>query len=331
LILQYLQELERDLKANGLRSVYLILGPEQYQCKIALDLLKNKALQAESSALDYSEFKAGEASVDEIFESANTFPMLSKRRVVVVSGVDELRETEQDQLLDSLSNLSKRGLLILVAEELDRRKKFYKTLREHCCVAEFPKLKGFELEQWAEAFVRSRGYALSPGAVKKIVELAGSDLQSLASELEKLLLYAGSQKNISDAVLDDLVRSSRQHGIFELIGAIGRRDRAGALRSLANLLNMGENVLVIVSMMARHCRQVLIAKECLQEGTSPREIGSAAQIPPFLLDQFLRQAGAADSIAIQAMHIGLADIDRRLKSSSANGRILLEKLICALV
>ena len=196
MILQSLQELERDLKANDLRQVYLILGPEQYQCRSALDLLKNKAFQAESSAFDYSEFKAGEASMDEIIESANTFPMLAKRRVVILNGADELKEAEQDQLLDSVTNLSRRGLLILVAEELDRRKRFYKTLRERCCVAEFPKLKAFELEQWAEAFVRSRGYTLSLGGVKKIVELAGSDLQSLASELEKLLLYSGSQKNI---------------------------------------------------------------------------------------------------------------------------------------
>jgi DNA polymerase-3 subunit delta len=331
LILENLQELERDVKANDLRPVYLILGPEQYESRRAVDLLKSKALNAESNVFDYSEFKAGDSSMDEVIESANTFPMLSKRRVVVLSAVEELNETEQEQLLDSLTNLSKRGLLILVAEDLDRRKRFYKTMRDQCCVAEFPKLKGFELEQWAEAFVRSRGYSLSPAAVKKIVELAGSDLQSLASELEKLLLYSGNEKNISDAVLDDLVRSSRQHGIFELIGALGRRDRAGALRSLASLLNMGENILVIVSMMARHCRQVLIAKECLQEGISPREIGSAAQIPHFLLEQFLRQARAADSITIQTMHIGLADIDRRLKSSSGDGRMLLERLICALV
>ena len=331
MILQSLQELERDIKANDLRSVYLILGPEKYHSRLAVDVLKSKALNKESAAFDYSEFKAGDSSMDEIIESTNTFPMLSKRRVVVLSGVEELKESEYEQLLDSLSSLSKRGLLILVSEELDRRKKFYKTLSNQCCVVEFAKLKGFELERWADAFVRSRGYSLSSAAVKKIVELAGSDLQSLASELEKLLLYSGSEKNISDAVLDDLVRSSRQHGVFELIGALGRRDRADALRSLANLLNIGENILAIVSMMARHCRQVLIAKECLQEGISAREIGSVAQIPPFLLEQFLRQARAADSISIQAMHIGLADIDRRLKSSSGEGRALLEKLICALV
>jgi DNA polymerase-3 subunit delta len=148
--------------------------------------------------------------------------------------------------------------------------------------------------------------------------------------LEKLILYAGKEKSISDGAIEDLVRASRQHGIFELIGALARRDRSGALRSLANLLSMGEHPLVVVAMIARHCRQILIAKEHLLQGGNEREIGAAAQIPPFLLDQFLRQARAADSAEVQRMYIQLAEIDRRLKSSSGDGRMLLERLICSL-
>ena len=62
----------------------------------------------------------------------------------------------------------------------------------------------------------------------------------LAAELEKLLLYAGEEKNISDSAVENLISGSRQQGIFELINAVGREDRNGALRSLANLLGMGE-------------------------------------------------------------------------------------------
>ena len=163
------------------------------------------------------------------------------------------------------------------------------------------------------------------------MELAGSDLQTLAGELDKLLLYAWNEKNITDSAIEDLLSTSRQQSIFELIGTMGRRDRNGALRSLANLLSMGEHPLVVVTMMARHCRQVLIAKDGLSQGMNPREIGSAAQIPSFLLDQFLRQARAADLAIVRKMCIRLAEIDRRLKSTSADGRMLLESLICAYV
>jgi DNA polymerase III subunit delta len=331
LILQSLEELESDLRNHGVRPIYLILGPEIYLCHWAINTLKSKALTPESLAFDYSDFSAGEVSVDQIIEAANIFPMMSRKRMVLISEAEKLKDAEQESLLNALDTISPRSMLVLFAEDLDHRKKFYKVLRDKYCVAEFPKLKDAALEKWAASFIQQQGYRSSPAAIRKITELAGSDLQTMVGELEKLVLFAGKDKSIPDSAVEDLISASREQSIFELINAVGRRDRNGALRSLANLLSMGEYPLVIVTMLARHCRQVLIAKDCLNRGISVREIGSAAQIPPFLLDQFLRQARAVDSITIQNMFIRLAETDRKLKSTSADGRLLLESLICTYV
>jgi len=330
-ILPTLDGLEKDLAKNGLRPIYLILGPEHYQCRSAIQSLKAKAISADAELFDYSEFNAGEASVAEIVEAANTFPMMSPQRLTLVTAVEKFKSSDHDELLESLNTISARSVLILYAAELDRRKRFYKALREKHCVVELNKLKGIALERWAENCLRKQGYRISSSGIQKIVDLAGSDLQTLASELEKLMLFAGKEKSISNATIDELVSTSRQHGIFELIDAVGKRDRNSSLRSLANLLGMGEHPLVVVTMMARHCRQVLIAKEYLLKGSSAREIANAAQIPPFMQDKFLRQARAVDLSTVQEMYVRLADIDRRLKSSGGEGRILLEHLICALV
>ena len=330
MILHSLQELERDLKKE-LRPVYLVLGPELYQCMVAISLLKKHALSPGAEAFDYSEFDAKDSSIDVIMEAAGTFPMMSKRRLVLVTNVEKLKDADKDALLNSLQRLSKRSTLILFAEDLDHRKRFYKTIRDNNCVAEFAPVKGIALERWVEAFIRNRGYRASSATIKKIVELVGADLQTLSMELEKVMLSAGKEKEISLRALDDLVQVSRQQGIFELIKHVGRRDRVSSLKSLAYLLNMGEHPLVVVAMMARHCRQILIAKEGLQQGTSAHEIASKAQIPSFILDQFLHQARAADSASIQDMYIQLAAVDKRLKSSSLDGRMMLEHLICALV
>lgn len=331
MIVQSLEDLERDLRKNGVRPIYLIRGSEQYQYRSAIQLLKTTAISADAEAFDYSEFLAADASVEEILEAATTFPMVSARRLTLVYAIDKLREPEQETLLDSLKTLPTRGTLILQSADMDRRKRFYKTLREKHCVVELNQLKGAALQRWAEAFIRQQGYRISSPGIKKIVELVGSDLQTLASELEKVMLFSGKEKNISNRTIEDLVRSSRQHGIFELIGAVGRRDRNSALRSLANLLSMGEHPLLVVAMMARQCRQVLIAKEYLLQGSHAHAIASAAQIPPFLLDEFLHQARAVDVSTVQEMYVRLADIDRKLKSSAGDGRMLLEHLICALV
>jgi DNA polymerase III subunit delta len=330
MILQSLEALESDLQKE-LRPVYLVLGPEIYQCQSAIVLLKKHALSSDAAAFDYSEFNAGEASVDEIMEAAGTFPMVSKRRLVLVNNVEDLKESDQVELIDSLGNISRRSMLVLFAEELDHRIKFYKTLRDKHCVAEFAKLKGKALEQWAETFIRNQGYRISSSMTKRIVDLAGQDLQTLASELEKLMLYSGKEKDISKSAVEDLVSASRQHVIFELIDAIGLRDRAGALKLLANLLSMGEHPLMVVTMMARHCRQTLIAKECLLQKNSAQEIASAADIRPYFLEKFIRQARAVDAASIQKMYIRLAGINKRIKSTSLDARMMLESLICALV
>jgi DNA polymerase-3 subunit delta len=331
LILQSLEALENDLKTSPDRSYYLILGPEQYQCREAADIIKRRFLNPESVHFDYSAYSAKDTPLERIFETANTFPMLSARRVVLVADLEKLPESQHDRLLQNLDSLMSGSMLILVAEELDHRKKLYKKIRDMGCIAEFPRLKGVSLKRWVEDCIGKKGYRVSSATAAKIVDLAGSDLQSLAGELEKLFLFAGKEKIISDGVVDELVRNSRQHGIFELIDAIAARDRAAALYSLANLLSTGEYPLVVVSMMARHSRQVLIVKECLQRGMRAGEAGKAAQVPPFILEKFVRQARNIDYETVRRMHIGLSDIDRRLKSSSVNASVFLEVFITDLV
>lgn len=331
MILQTLEALEKDLQSSQGRSYYLVLGPEQYLCREAVEIIKRKVLKPESAAFDYCAYSTQDTPIEKIFETANTFPMLSDRRLVLVTELEKLAQSEHEKLLRNLESLMPSSMLVLVAEELDHRKKLYKTIKDKGCIAEFPKMKGAILKRWVEGFVRKKGYRVSSATAEKIVDLAGSDLQSLAGELEKLFLFVGEGKQIGDAAVEDLVRTSRQHGIFELIDAIAMRDRAGALNSLNNLLEMGEYPLVIVSMMARHSRQVLIVKECIGRGMRPGEAGKAAQVPPFLLEKFIRQARNIDPGTVRRMHIGLSDIDKKIKSSSVDARIFLEVFISALV
>ena len=330
MILQTLEELEKDLAAV-IRPVYLVLGPEEYHCDKALSILKNRVTTPGAADFDRSVFTSGAAGATEILEAANIYPMLSKRRLVVVEDAGKFKDAEAEALLEGLASISPRSTVILTALELDKRKKFYKTFQKDFCLCEFPRLKGYALERWASAFVRQNGYSISAGALKRVVDVVGADLRTLASEFEKLMLYAGDEKNIPDAVINDLVGASRQQSIFDLTEAVGRRDRTGALRSLGNLLGMGEHPLVVVTMLARHCRQTLIAIEGLRARKNPRDIAADAQIPPFAMEQFLAGVRAVNQDTVREMYIRLAEIDRQLKSSSLDGRALLECLICEFV
>ena len=325
-----LEELERELSRKIENPVYLLLGPEEFLRQRALTLLKRNLLEESSLALNYSDFDPRDTPIREILAAANTFPMLSRLRIVHVTGLEALDAAAEELLTGYVREPNARTALILSGGELDRRTRFYKMLREHSCVVELSHLKGPAIARWAEDWIRGRGFRISPRALKKLVDLVGSDLQSVANEIEKILLFCGDNRNIPDTAVDELVRGSRQHSIFELTDAVGMRDKARALRLLASLLELGEPPLRILSMLARHFRQILAVKELQLQGKAAPEIAAAAQIPYFILDAFLAQARAMDQAGAEKMYLRLAEADLRFKSSGTNERMYLERIIYGL-
>ena len=328
MILKTLEGLEKDI-TDTIRSVYFVLGSEDYLCSQALAILKSRIMNPDAADFDYSEFTAGGTRVAEILEAANTYPMLSPRRLVVIEDAGKFKDAEAEALIKGLESISPRSTVILTATELDKRMKLYKTAQKDYCLCEFPRLKIHELERWAAVFVRKNGYRISEKALKRVVNAAGVDIRTLASEFEKLMLCADREtKVIPDDVIEDLLSASRQQNIFDLTNAFGRNDRIGAIRSLGNLMEMGELPQMIISMLARHCRQTLIAIEGIMGRKNPHDIATMAQIPSFMLEQFLDGARAANPEMVRNMYIRLAEIDQQYKSSSLDGRMLLEGLIC---
>ncbi|MBM3791341.1 MAG: DNA polymerase III subunit delta [Acidobacteria bacterium] len=321
---------ERELHRGIFHAAYFLLGPEEYLRRQALVALRTRLLEGQAPDFSCEEFDSGQTAPSRVLTALNTLPMLAARRVVVMTAADQMQESLREALHAYLQRPNPKSALIMTSENFDRRTAFYKLVKEKAQVVEFPKLKGYALSGWAEDYIRRRGYAISPADLRKLVDMAGSDLQALIGEIEKLLLYAGEEKTVPGAAIEALVRNSRQHSIFELTDALGQMDRAGALRLLNRLLDSGEPPLLILAMIARHFRQLLIAKELLREGRPAREIGQAAQVPPFVLDAFLRQARSMELGTAERIYARLGYIDLKIKSTSAGERLLLESLIHAL-
>lgn len=323
------EELDREIERGALRPIYLLAGPEHFLRRAAIDRLKEAMVPAGTEAFNFGRFDASAGEVGAALGAARTFPMMAQRRLVVLDNLERPAEGDAASLVEYARAPQPKTVLIVSAPEIDRRTVLARVLVEQGGLVDFAKLKGFELERWAESRFRKLGLKISSASVRKLVELAGSDLDVLASEVEKLALYCAGGSGVADSAVDALVERSRQHGIFELTRALGRRDRASALRLVGSLVEDGEPPLVIVTMLARHFRQVLIAAELSRRGCSAAEIASAAQIPPFLRDEFIAQARAVDRASAEEAYLRLAEADRRFKSSSVDARMFLERLIAA--
>jgi DNA polymerase-3 subunit delta len=324
------EDLDKELDSGIVHPVYLLYGPEEYLIRQALSQLKKRVLNPETLAFNFAAFSGASASVGNILQALGTLPLLSSYRLVLVEQVQDMTAEDRSTLVSYLNQPHPSSSLVLVASDLDRRTGFYRSLKEKACVVDFPRLKGYGLARWAEHYVKSGGFRITSATLKRVIELVGSDLQALASEFDKLMLYSRGEDTISDEAVDNLVHKSRQHGIFELTDAVGRQDLPAALKTTGNLIESGEPPLVIVTMLARHMRQVLMAKELLDQGRKLNDISRRAKIPGFLMEEFVRQTRRFDPALARKMYHQLAKADLRLKSSGTQPRLVLESLIYSL-
>ena len=324
-------ELESEISGGRFQPVYLFFGPEEYLLRHALSVMRKKVPAPGTESFNCSEFSAPELDAAEIIESANTFPMMSPRRLVLVADLDQLSQSGQDRLAAYVESPQQKTVLVLNAGPSDHLAGFTKRVAEHAWVVQFGKMKGAELERWASAYLSRRGFRITSQSLAQLVDLAGSDLATLVGEIEKLCLYAAQQKEIKESDILALVQASRQYGIFELTTAMGKRDRKLALKQLGNLLEAGEPALYILTMMARHFRQLIIAKELISQGRNQQEVARALQMKStYFLPELMRHAKAMDLETARNLYRHVARIDRRFKSSSPDERLLLEHLICSL-
>jgi DNA polymerase III subunit delta len=319
--------LRSETGAGRFAPVYLVLGPEDYLRREAVRMIRDRAVPPECRAFNFDEFSARETPAAAALQAARTYPMMAPRRLVIVHDADEVEEADQEVYVAYAQAPESKTVLLLTASSLDRRTRYFKGLLTHGTFLEFPPLEGPTLEKWIADYVRSRGAKVSPKAVRILVEMVGSDLQTLIMEVEKVLLAVSSDRTVTESTLLDVVRNDRDRTIFELTDALGAGNTADALRILANLLEGDEPALLVLTMLARHFRQILIVREMLGRGQSSREACRAAQVWKNQ-EGFVRHASSIDTLRVERIYRSLAEVDMRIKSS-IDPRMLLEQMICS--
>ena len=118
--------------------------------------------------------------------AAEQLPMMSETRVVRIRDFARLRETDEDILIRYLERPVDSTVMIFTADELDKRKKLTKVLLSECAVVDFSAVKDAEARTWARARLKELKTTVDERTLGEIINVVGTDLQTLSTELEKL-------------------------------------------------------------------------------------------------------------------------------------------------
>jgi DNA polymerase-3 subunit delta len=351
---RFVAEIEAAATGKGqLRPGYVLAGDEAFlldRCRAAV--LKG-FVPPELRDFCLSDLDLGSTSIFEVLDRAQTPSLMAPFQVIFIRNVKQLytRGTKKDEfaaLERYFRSPNPQALLIFVAdfirisadlkrmemEDKTRFERLTETLGEHCGMVELARVTQEDATRWTVATAQAAGAGMDADTAHELVDALGSDMLTIASELEKLLLYTMGRGRITLGDVETMVLAAKQRSLYELTDAISSRDRTRALALLHGLLNSseaGEDAAIgHLYMLARTFRQMLVVLE--KNVRDSRAIWQALwqgfRIPPFAADDLIRQARRYKSRRELTRALRLvARADLELRSSPPDKRLVLERLV----
>lgn len=315
----------KEAESGELRPVYLLVGDEPYLEGQVLSALKQAAMKGGVPGLNDEVLTAGEVTVDRVLSAARTLPMMAKRRLVILRGLErwEPREGVErkgndpfEALLDYAKNPTPTTLLVLSGGGLDKRRRFVTQAKSHGFIVSCDALDGAALPAWIERTAKHRGARIARDVADAIAELAGPELSPVADAVERLCLYVGPGGEITEDAVAECVVRLRPSTVWELVGAVGRRDAGAALAALDRVYDPADRGLRLLGVLAWSTRQLVKFEAATRAGKKPGDAAIAAGAPPFKARELAEQVKGLGRAELAHFVLSLAALDGNLKGGS---------------
>jgi DNA polymerase-3 subunit delta len=262
----------------------------------------------------------------EIINKTSTFPVGAEKRLVIVYDVDKLTPSDKDLLISYLKGIPESSCLVLVAAQLDKRKKFFLDLEKTAIVVEFPKLYDNQIPSWISNRVKAHGKSIKKEAIGVLQNWAGNSLPDLANEIEKLLLFTGDKSIISAEDVEKVAGYTGANDIFQLLNSVGQKNTKQALEVLNNLFSYGEPPGTIIHWLTEHLIRLLKVKE-FDYQKSEISLSSYLKTHSYFLKDYKEQSKNFSQKQLQGGFLLLYQADIDLKRSFLPPDLILELLV----
>jgi DNA polymerase-3 subunit delta len=333
---------------------YLFTGPEAYQRRMCKEALMARTLGA-GGRDGFTQTDLEEATLFQVLDDARSLSLFAAERLIWVSSAELAlprrltAASEEDggpgepagaALAAYVKHPAPGTVLVFDCSrydfggddraKLERVEKFYAAIP---MVVEFRRLAPETSRFLCQDLAKKHGLKLGGAELAALLEAAAGDASRLEAEIEKLSLFVGTERSVTMDDVRTLVPNAAESTIFDLVQALGKRNRAAALRSLEVLAREGEYLPLALSFLSTQFRLALAAKEA--------RVSSAQQAQSFFTNAGVRmwreraEQIAATASAFTKEHLTRAlaliyETDKKFREGYRDDQMIMETLVLAL-
>lgn len=265
------RELVQDACSGVFKPVYLLMGDEPYYVDMVCDAVVEHCLDESEKDFNQTVCYGADVDADTVITAARRYPMFADRQLVVVKEAQMMKSLE-DLAVYCAKPLESTVLVISMhGARADKRKSLYKNVSKVGVVVDSAQLRDYEMPQWISMFYRNRGLEIRPDAAALLAEHAGTDLNKISIETEKMLknLPEGTV-SINAEDIEKNVGISRQFSIFELTRDLSVKNASKALRTAAYIGSAAKFAMpMAVSALYSHFYKILKYGALLMRNQNP--------------------------------------------------------------
>jgi DNA polymerase-3 subunit delta len=285
--------------------------------------------------MNFAEFRSDSFTVQQVVEAAETVPFFADRRVILLENTDlwtKDKKAEGERLAAYIGTQPETTVIIMSEPSVDKRQKLFLSFRKNGEAFECGELSDRDYRSWVVRRFAAEGKAIRESAFELLLAYAGSDMLNMSSEIAKAVSYVGDRKEVTEEDIRAICSRQLQDRIFDMIAAIGRRDRDGAFSCYMDLVALQTPPQVILSLMERQYGQMLKMKETLQKtpGMSVYDAAAADGVPYGAARQYAPLLPSVSAAVLRAALERCVNADAAYKNGKYTDRLAVEKTIVEL-
>lgn len=298
--------------------IQFLYGQDTYRSRQELVRIIEDYKKTNPDWLDFNRIDTNDKEIEvfeEIRKNSETISMFNEKKLIVIENIFLANQQVQEQVLNFFKKKQFKNVeIVLRDEEPDKRSKLFKFLQKKS--KEFKPLTGAQLKNWIEDYVEKQKGKIESPAIEKLVEYIGSDLWRMSNEINKLLNYS---KIIKSENVELLVKPEIDLNIFNLVDALGYKNKNKALELFKRYSEKGEDENYLLAMFIYQIRNLIKVKS-----------GGKLDMHPFVIRKTGQQARNFDWDDLKKIYSQLLTIDFDIKTGKTDIRTALEIFLVGL-
>ena len=245
------------LRLEELAPCYLYISTNDSVLEDRIESVKKFLKGKINFDTDFKIFSGAEEIDEEEFNNYISTPSLfSPKKIVVIKYIEKVSANLQKKVINLISSNSNGGtnvIFIITASKQKFNPALLDAIRKAGKVVQLKSPLSSSLKKWLEEKSKSDEIKFTEEAESLLIENVNLDLNLLKKEYEKLHDYISSEakKVIDEDTVRFLVSRIYSLKIFDLVDYLGKRDKDNSLKALRSILEEGQNLIGLVTLIQR--------------------------------------------------------------------------------